>query len=135
MTLDDVIATVKRGGLGTPTVTEVHGAEVLQVGIDGESDTKARTLRSWLDLIDVVDMIAGRGYATDPIVRLNLRGRLPTGGMAIVVCPFDERTEMKEAELIETLIENRQPANLINRLAAMEEKPRRRRASRRGATR
>ncbi|QYN23162.1 hypothetical protein [Amycolatopsis sp. DSM 110486] len=86
-----------------------------------DSPTKARTLLRWLDIVDVIDAIAGKRNATDPLVQLNIRGRLPHGDRVIVTATFDERTETAQTDHIHAVIECQQIRQLVANLADMEQ--------------
>lgn len=121
--LQELVATIEAAGLGPAASVEaisINGTDVIKVDLDGKSPRKARTLRRWIDLITVWDMVAGKFRAGDVELRLNIRGRLPSGGPVIVVVPFDERFEADQTSLINDSIERQEPAELVGELAAIE---------------
>lgn len=119
-----LLSEIEAAGLGPVTSVEVmdtpDGGEALLVELDATSPRKARTLLRWMEGIRVIDMVAGKYRATDSLVRLNLRGLLPTGDVVIVVAAFDEHTETRQTELIDARIEARRPHELVTALAALE---------------
>lgn len=116
-----LVAAIDAAGLGPVSaaeVREVDGVPVMFVELDVASRCKARALARWLDRIDVVDMVAGKLRAGDTVLRLNIRGR-SSAGPVVVVAPFSERTEARQAELIRAEIERQQPRHLVAALAGL----------------
>lgn len=123
---------IERSGLGPATVEILPGPpEVAKVELDATSPHKARTLLRWLDFIDVQDMVAGKFRASDPQVRLNVRGRFPGGDWVIVVAAFDEQSEATRPEIINAAVRGgrQHPRTLLTLLAGIEARVHRGRAS------
>ncbi|QYN17457.1 hypothetical protein [Amycolatopsis sp. DSM 110486] len=116
-------AAIDKANLGPARVTMLSPGsdrETALVVLEPTSPAKAQTLLRWLDVIDLIDATSGKWKKRDPRVRLNLRGRFPSGMYLIVACEFDERTEAAQTDLISELIEPQQIVKLVRALADME---------------
>ncbi len=81
---------------GSAELTDLSrdGLEVVKVELPATDPRKVHWLTNWLDvLMDPIDMVAGQFRRSDDLLRLNIRGRLNNGTMAIVVAPFSKTTD------------------------------------------
>lgn len=78
-----------------------EGLEVVKVELPATDHRKVHWLNNWLDVLtDPIDMVAGRFHRSEDLLRLNIRGLLNNGAMAIVVASFSKTTEPAQVAAI-----------------------------------
>ena len=120
----DLTATLANWWPSAPEMVTVRplpaNSTVILIEIASECPHRASVMLRCLDLMTVRDMIAGKYSARDTTLYLHVRGFLPGGHPVIVTAPFDEATDHRQAQLIDSEIDAQQPAALITRLVAIE---------------
>jgi hypothetical protein len=93
---------------------------LVKVELPATDPRRVHWLTNWLDvLMDPIDMVAGKFRRTDDLLRLNIRGRLNNGALAVVVAPFSETTEPAQVATILAAIDDQDPADLVEQLTAL----------------
>jgi hypothetical protein len=122
MTLQQLTESINYSGLGPTRGVQIlhpNGTEVIHIELDPTHPNKTRALQRWLDLIIFRDMTIGKYRATDPELRLNVRGEFPSGVPIIVTVAYHEHTESEQVRLITASIEEQRPKVLADQLTAL----------------
>jgi hypothetical protein len=104
----------------TTAVGVIPGSDMVQIVLDGTITDRAVLLDDWINILTVVDMIAGKIDDADPLLRLHLRGSLPGWPQVCVTMPYRETDDAAHCTLIRDLIEQQDPAGLIDRLSELD---------------
>lgn len=106
---------------GAAVAELAHGDQVLvKVELPATDPRKVHWLTNWLNvLMDPIDMVAGKFRRSDDLLRLNIRGLLNNGAVAVVVAPFSETTEPSQVATILAAIDDEDPADLVDQLTAL----------------
>jgi hypothetical protein len=107
---------------GAAVADLAHDDQVLvKVELPATDPRKVHWLTNWLDvLMDPIDMVAGKFRRSDDLLRLNIRGLLNNGAVAVVVAPFSETTEPSQVAIIRAAIDDQDPVDLVDQLAELD---------------
>lgn len=112
---------IERHGLGPATaIGVIPGSDMVQIELDGMISDRSGLLTRWLNVLTVDSMIAGKLDASDPLLRLHLRGSLPGWPIACLTMPYREVEDAAHCALIRARIERQNPERLIDALAVLD---------------
>jgi hypothetical protein len=116
-----LVELIDRYDLGpTTAVGVIPGTDMVQIVLDGTIADRSALLDDWVNILTVVDMVAGKIDDADPLLRLHLRGSVPGWPQVCVTMPYRELEDAAYCATIRDLIEQQDPAKLIDRLTELD---------------